>query len=324
MWIRSDLKSRAKSVLRGRYWISFAVALVAGMLTGSNSPMTFNFNFNNIHSGDFNWDQFQSGNWSDYLELFRSKAFTAILVIFVTLFSVAFLIGIAYRIFVASVIEAGRCRWFSRSRDSGAVPRFSQMFSLFKGGSYMKTAGGMAWRYLFLSLWSLLSMPYVFMLFIGLSAASLLAAETFLNTFMGNFNIIGNYLKPLILWFAPFVPAAAILAAVLYGVYLIKYYSYRMGPWILADNPAIGYRRALKLSIDLARGHKWHMFVLDLSFIGWFLLGIISCCVGLVFVQPYYQAVQAELYAALRQDGVARGLCTMEEFGYIKADLPAV
>jgi uncharacterized membrane protein len=97
---------------------------------------------------------------------------------------------------------------------------------------------------------------------------------------------------------------------------IIKTFSYRMTPWILADNPQIGYKRALKLSMQLTRGHKWRMFVLDLSFIGWFLLGLLACGIGVMFVAPYYQAVQAELYARLRRLGVDQNLCTMEELGF--------
>ena len=37
----------------------------------------------------------------------------------------------------------------------------------------------------------------------------------------------------------------------------------------------------------MTRGHKWNIFVLDLSFIGWFLLGILACGIGMFFVMPY-------------------------------------
>jgi len=100
---------------------------------------------------------------------------------------------------------------------------------------------------------------------------------------------------------------------------LIKFYSYRMTPWILADNPQMGYQKALKLSMALTRGQKWPMFVLDLSFLGWWLLGILACGIGVMFVYPYYLATFAELYARLRLQGVNNGLCTMEELGFIPA-----
>jgi uncharacterized membrane protein len=108
-----------------------------------------------------------------------------------------------------------------------------------------------------------------------------------------------------------------ILSLIIFSIpVIIKRYSYRMTPWILADNPAIGHKRALTLSMQLTRGHKMAIFVLDLSFIGWFILGMLLCGIGVLFVMPYYQAVQAELYARIRQSGVENSLCTMEELGY--------
>lgn len=59
------------------------------------------------------------------------------------------------------------------------------------------------------------------------------------------------------------------------------------------------------------------MFVLDLSFLGWFLLGMIALLVGVLFVLPYYNATQAELYLALRRQALDNGLCSRAEL-----DLP--
>lgn len=100
---------------------------------------------------------------------------------------------------------------------------------------------------------------------------------------------------------------------------IVKYYSYRMIPFILADNPGIGAKRALALSTRMTAGHKMDMFVLDMSFIGWFILGYMVCAVGLYAVIPYYQATLAELYDVLKKDAVRNGYCTMEELGYVKA-----
>ena len=94
---------------------------------------------------------------------------------------------------------------------------------------------------------------------------------------------------------------------------IVKYYSYGVVRYILADNPQIGYDRALKLSMEMTHGYKWDMFVLDLSFIGWFLLGAIPCGLGIIFVQPYYQTAKAQMYQFLRQKAVMNGLSSFEE-----------
>ena len=55
------------------------------------------------------------------------------------------------------------------------------------------------------------------------------------------------------------------------------------------------------------------MFVLDLSFIGWFLLGMLALIVGVLFVLPYQNATYAELYAVLRGNAISGGLCSADE-----------
>ena len=82
---------------------------------------------------------------------------------------------------------------------------------------------------------------------------------------------------------------------------LIKLYSYRMVPYILADDPTIGGMEAITLSRQMMNGHKWNTFVLDLSFIGWELLSIVTAgLVGLFYVKPYEAATGAELYQVLK------------------------
>lgn len=97
---------------------------------------------------------------------------------------------------------------------------------------------------------------------------------------------------------------------------IVKSYAYRMVPYILADNPNIGYKRALELSNKMTKGEKFKMWVLDLSFIGWYLLGFLALFVGTLFVMPYENATKAELYLVLRQKALESGLCTPEELGF--------
>lgn len=98
---------------------------------------------------------------------------------------------------------------------------------------------------------------------------------------------------------------------------IIKSFAYRMVPYILADNPNMPYDEAINLSQDMTRGHKFNMFVLDLSFIGWYLLGLILCGMGGVFVNPYYLATNAELYLVLRTAAIEKGLCLASELNVL-------
>lgn len=101
---------------------------------------------------------------------------------------------------------------------------------------------------------------------------------------------------------------------------IVKSYAYSMVPYILADNPNIGYKRALNLSMNMTYGHKGKIFVLQLSFIGWYLLGLLCCIVGVLFVVPYYQASFTEMYAELRKIAVKNGICTAAELNMTGKD----
>lgn len=82
---------------------------------------------------------------------------------------------------------------------------------------------------------------------------------------------------------------------------IVKSYQYKMIPYILADNPDIEWREAFELSKQMTNGHKMDLFILDLSFIGWYILAAITCgIVGIFYVTPYYEQTMAEAYEVLR------------------------
>lgn len=81
---------------------------------------------------------------------------------------------------------------------------------------------------------------------------------------------------------------------------IIKSLAYSMAPYIIADEPEIDAFEAIRKSQEMMRGHKMELFVLILSFIGWFFLGVLTFGVGMFFVMPYYQTTLANFYIELR------------------------
>ncbi len=78
-------------------------------------------------------------------------------------------------------------------------------------------------------------------------------------------------------------------------------YSYRMVPFILAEDPTISGNDALKKSRAMMQGHKWNAFVYDLSFIGWYILSCFTCGIlSLFYVSPYKKNADAALYRAIQ------------------------
>lgn len=94
---------------------------------------------------------------------------------------------------------------------------------------------------------------------------------------------------------------------------IIKGYAYRFVPYILADNPNIGADRAIELSNYMTDGEKMEIFILDLSFLGWYFLGLLALCVGTLFVLPYEDATNTQLYLVLRQKAIDDGYTTVTE-----------
>ena len=82
---------------------------------------------------------------------------------------------------------------------------------------------------------------------------------------------------------------------------IVKSYEYRMIPYLLADDETMTKQRAFAESKRLMRGQKWRAFVLDLSFIGWYLLALLTLGLAAIFyVNPYKCMTDAALYEKLR------------------------
>ena len=83
---------------------------------------------------------------------------------------------------------------------------------------------------------------------------------------------------------------------------IIKKYSYLMVQFVIAENPEISGRDAIKISREMMNGHKWETFKLDLSFIGWHILDALTFGLAGFWINTYTRATVAELYAVLRED----------------------
>lgn len=84
---------------------------------------------------------------------------------------------------------------------------------------------------------------------------------------------------------------------------IVKSYEYRMIPYLLAENPDIDKETAFAMSKQMMTGNKWKAFVLDLSFIGWYLLSALTCGIlNIFYVNPYANLTSAALYVELRDN----------------------
>ena len=81
----------------------------------------------------------------------------------------------------------------------------------------------------------------------------------------------------------------------------VKAYAYSMAYYISLDRPELSAQECLEESERLMDGHKWDLFLLDLSFIGWHLLCLFTFGIGYLFLQPYVEMAKANFYDQLVQ-----------------------
>lgn len=89
---------------------------------------------------------------------------------------------------------------------------------------------------------------------------------------------------------------------------IVKHYEYLMVPYIIAENPAMDYKEAFQISKQMMDGEKMKAFIMDLSFLGWYLLSAVTCgLLAIFYVNPYVQASFAEMYTFNKQKAYQEG-----------------
>ena len=81
---------------------------------------------------------------------------------------------------------------------------------------------------------------------------------------------------------------------------IVKAYSYSMAMYIKNDNPDYDWRKCIDESQEMMSGHKADLFMLDLSFLGWMIVGTLCAGVGVFWVNAYMSAAHAQFYEDLR------------------------
>jgi len=118
------------------------------------------------------------------------------------------------------------------------------------------------------------------------------------NTFKLGFNnyahiVLGNlllYIK-IVLW---------TLLLIVPG--LIKSFAYAMTPYILVEEPSLPVAAAIRKSEAMMDGHKFDLFYLYLTFIGWFFLAILTAGIGFIWLTPYVQNAVVAFYNDVKSE----------------------
>lgn len=99
---------------------------------------------------------------------------------------------------------------------------------------------------------------------------------------------------------------------------IIKSYSYKMVTFIVAENPTIKPKDAIKMSREMMNGNKFNAFKMDLSFVFWFILQYATFGLAGIYVTPYYKTCFTELYIRLRKEYIDNKKYNYEALNDIK------
>lgn len=94
----------------------------------------------------------------------------------------------------------------------------------------------------------------------------------------------------------------------------VKIIAYSQTFFILAEYPKMGVRKAMKISIAITRGYKGDLFLLMLSFVGWYILSAVTFGLLQLWVYPYVHLTSAYAYRYLKERALALGQLLPSDF----------
>lgn len=82
---------------------------------------------------------------------------------------------------------------------------------------------------------------------------------------------------------------------------IIKGLAYSMYPYVLRDEPDLSVWQTLKKSEAIMKGYKGKLFLMYLSFVGWFILGAFTFGILYIWLTPYIMTSTVKFYDDVRR-----------------------
>ncbi len=230
MFVRAELKQKAKENLHRNLWLCIGVTLIFSLISGDlfgiqvdSTSYEYYFRMGLGTSGDVSMD-------------FIYIPITSMIAIIVLLASLAF------KFLIINPIIIGHTRFYIENKHGKSS--FETLFTYFNKNDYWNVVKVMLFYEIYLALWTLL------------------------------FVIPG----------------------------IVKSYEYFAVPYILAENPNMDKDEVFEITKEMTKGSKFDLFVLDLSFILWILLALITFGLSSLYVNPYILATKCEAYYFFKQE----------------------
>lgn len=98
---------------------------------------------------------------------------------------------------------------------------------------------------------------------------------------------------------------------------IVMGFAYSQAKYIIHDNPGLDSTEAIKISKIITKGYKGDLFMLYLSFFGWYILTGLTAGILGIYVVPYVETTSAMYYENLKRNAIDTGLVAPEAFGII-------
>lgn len=144
------------------------------------------------------------------------------------------------------------------------------------------------WKILWLLLWGLLSIPIV----VGFT----LITASFISSLTKFYMLLLT-----VIFFISFIPM------------FIKAVAYSQMFFLVAEYPDLTARKAMKISILITNGYKWEITKTFFSFMGWFILSILTFGFLDLYVTPYYKMTMTNVFHALMKNALEKDMLKLED-----------
>lgn len=303
---RVELKYKAKELLRGNWPIVLAVTILFVLLTG----VSVTFDYNETNEGALFTDVQDASPMQVVLAYFNAMLAglgDTIADIGVVQAVLLVVLSIALWLLIDGVLSFCYNAWFVKLAElGGSRPlTFNDFAESFNLG--VKAALAYVWQQLWTIIWSLLGLPGFLLLAYSAFAVSMDSPEAMMSSIstgststmmvLGSFLYLGGML--------------AIYIITLRYVFVFQ---------LVADGRGkVGARDALRYSCAITKGHLKELFVLELSFIPWYLAGVFTMGLAFFYLVPYMTTTRAMTYRWLRDEAFNDGRLDPAALGYVQA-----
>lgn len=304
-------RAQARDRLKNHWGIAILVTLIAMLLGAVSNGFSFDFDWQESEEavGSVSREQVQAladavrdldwqGVEQAMSDLFPEYAFWLSFVVILAV--VAGVLSVAFRLFVTAPVRVGYQR-FQLALTDGNEQKIhaGTLFDFFKRTCYLRTV---CLELLHGLLLAATAVPAVVLSLLGLLDFAGRLSVLLASGATGSAPFLLQVLGIAWGWIG-----LSLLGAVLSCVISIPVtYMYTYAHMIMADYPTVSAVEAMRMSRTLMHGHKWKLFCLEFSFIGWILLSALTCGIGMIVVRPYMEAARTAFYHEISRRDTAR------------------